>query len=83
LIETEDSEIQDSLSSIYGKTFEVSRDAIDSDLFRSRKSPAPDFTPDIWKDVGCSVLYALLDYDHINPITRLVSSKDEDLESAV
>ena len=51
--------------------------------YRSKKSPAPDFTPEIWKDVGCSVLYALLDYDHINPLSRMISSQDEDLSEAV
>lgn len=80
-IQTEDSDIQNSLSSIYGDTLEISSDS--NELYRSRKSPAPDFTPEIWKDVGCSVLYALLDYDHINPVSRLVSSKDEDLQAAV
>jgi len=69
------------LSSIYGDTFEISSE--NSENFRSSKSPAPDFTPAIWRDVGCSVLYSLLDYDHINPISRLVSDKDQDLGEAV
>ena len=58
------------MSSIYGDIFEIQ--AKSEQNFMSRKSPAPDFTPEIWRDVGCSVLYALLDYDHINPLTRLV-----------
>ena len=70
------------MSSVYGDIIEIS--AENSDSFRSLgKSPAPDFTPAIWRDVGCSVLYALLDYDHINPISRLVSSKDQNLGEAV
>ena len=54
-----------------------------SQIYRSVKSPAPIFTPDIWKDVGHSLLYALLDYEHVNPITRLVHSKNESLEEPV
>ena len=74
LLTVEDSMIQNSLSPLYGDTFRVSQDV--SDSYRSIKSPAPDFTPAIWRDVGCSVLYALLDFDEINPISRLVSSQD-------
>jgi hypothetical protein len=47
------------------------------------ESPAPEFTPRIWQDVGCSVLYALLDYDGINPISRLIQNKNENLKEAV
>ena len=52
-------------------------------LYRTKKSPAPDFTPEIWNDVGRSVLISLLDYDGINPISRLVSSKSHDLAHEV
>lgn len=45
--------------------------------YRSKKSPAPMFTPEIWHDVGCSLLRAILDYDGINPQSRLVWSSDE------
>ena len=44
--------------------------------YRSKRSPAPEFSPDIWEDVGCSLLRALLDYDGINPRSRLMSSAD-------
>lgn len=54
-----------------------------SQIYRSVKSPAPIFTPEIWKDVGHSLLYSILDYDHINPITRLIHSKNESLEESV
>lgn len=52
-------------------------------LYRSTKSPAPDFTPEIWQDVGRSVLISLLDYDGINPISRIVRSKSHDLSHEV
>lgn len=52
-------------------------------LYRSKKSPAPDFTPDIWHDVGQSVLIALLDYDCINPISRIVNTHTLDLAHEV
>jgi hypothetical protein len=74
MILEEDSIIQDSKSEMYGRI-----DCKEENSDRSRKSPAPIFNPEIWKDVGESVLYALLDYDHINPISRIISSKDEDL----
>ena len=34
-------------------------------------------------DVGASLVIALLDYDGINPVTRLVKSRDESLAEAV
>lgn len=61
----------------------MSAESEEANSYRSRKSPAPDFTPEIWKDVGCSVLYALLDYDQINPLSRMISSRDENLSDAV
>ena len=45
--------------------------------YRSKKSPAPEFTPAIWKDVGASLCRALLDYDCKNPVSRLVQSKEK------
>lgn len=48
-----------------------------------RRSPAPDFTPEIWFDVGKSALIALLDYDGVNPISRLVSSESDNLSEKV
>jgi hypothetical protein len=69
----EESDILNSLSSLYGRINKISLDSTNRDnSFKSAKSPAPNFTPEIWQDVGCSLLYALLDYDHINPISRLV-----------
>jgi len=50
-----------------------------TEYYKTMKSPAPDFTPEIWEDVGQSLLIALLDYDGINPISRLVSSPFDDL----
>lgn len=47
------------------------------------RSPAPDFTPEIWNDVGRSVLVSLLDYDGINPVSRLVSSSSDCLSDKV
>jgi len=44
---------------------------------------SPKFTPKVWKDVGASVLYALLDYDKINPYSRLIKSKEESLDEAL
>lgn len=52
-------------------------------LYRSMKSPAPDFTPEIWHDVGQSILISLLDLDGINPISRLVNSHSHDLAHEV
>ena len=48
-----------------------------SSIYRGRKAPI--FTPEIYMDVGQSVLLALLDYDGLNPISRLVKKKGEDL----
>ena len=73
-LENQNDLVQNSKSDLYGNINTASN---------GKMSPAPDFTPEIWKDVGCSVLYALLDYDGINPISRLVSSQDEKLGEAV
>ena len=51
--------------------------------YKFGRSPAPDFTPEIWHDVGKSVLISLLDYDGINPISRLVTSSAENLSDQV
>lgn len=45
--------------------------------YRSTKSPAPDFNPEIWADVGASIMRALLDYDSLNPESRLVRNADQ------
>lgn len=34
------------------------------------------YCPAVWKDVGASLLTALLDYDCINPLSRIIQSKD-------
>ena len=78
----ESSEIQDSLSSLYGKTYQF-RELPESKKLKSVKSPAPEFCPEIWQDVGQSVLYALLDYDHINPYSRLITGINDNLEHKV
>jgi len=52
-------------------------------MYHLGRSPAPDFTPEIWLDVGKSSLVSLLDYDGINPISRLISSKSENLSEKV
>ena len=50
-------------------------------MYRGRKSPV--FTPEIYFDVGQSLLVALLDYDYINPVSRLLKKKGDTLEDAV
>jgi hypothetical protein len=54
---------------------------IASSIYRGRKSPV--FTPEIYFDVGQSLLVALLDYDYLNPISRLLKKKGDSLEEAV
>jgi hypothetical protein len=54
---------------------------ITSSIYKNRKSPV--FTPDIYFEVGQSLVIALLDYDCINPITRLIKKKGETLREAV
>jgi len=70
----EDSKVQDALSSLYG-------DIINNGEVMS--SPSPWFSPPIWHDIGQSLLVALLDYDHINPISRLITAPEQDLGEAV
>ena len=43
----------------------------------------PIFTQEIYFDVGQSLLIALLDYDLINPVSRLLKKKGDSLEEAV
>ena len=43
----------------------------------------PIYTPEIFGDVGQSILIALLDYDRINPISRLVKKKGDTLDAAI
>lgn len=52
-----------------------------SQIYRGRKSPI--FTPEIYFDTGQSLLLALLDYDQINPVTRLIKKKGETLDEAL
>jgi hypothetical protein len=42
-------------------------------LYKGPKPPM--YCPDIFQDIGSSILVSLLDYDMINPVTRLVSRK--------
>lgn len=46
-------------------------------LYRGMMSPL--FCPEIYSDVGQSLLVAMLDYDQINPITRLISRSGQSL----
>jgi hypothetical protein len=43
----------------------------------------PPYNPDIFTDIGASILVSLLDYDMINPVTRLVSRKGQSVEAAL
>ena len=52
-----------------------------SNMYPGGKVPV--FNQDIYFDVGASLLIALLDYNGINPISRLVKKKGESLEEAV
>ena len=36
-----------------------------------------EYTPEIWNEVGLSILMALMDYDSINPASRLIPTLDE------
>jgi len=46
-------------------------------------SRSPWYNPAIWQDIGQSILVSLLDYDHINPISRLVKAQEDNLGEAV
>ena len=52
-----------------------------SQLYRGKKVPI--FNQDIFLDVGQSLLVSLLDYDGINPISRLIKKKGETLQEAL
>ena len=43
----------------------------------------PTYGPDIFQDIGSSLLVSLLDYDMINPVTRLISRKGQSVEAAL
>ena len=43
----------------------------------------PIYTQEIFMDVGQSLLIALLDYDGINPLSRLIKSKTDTFEEAL
>jgi len=62
IIQKEDSNIQDSSSTLY------------------RKGKSPVFTPLIFQDIGHSLLISLLDYDMINPVTRLINKQGDTFE---
>lgn len=49
-----------------------------SSLYKGKKSPI--FTTDMFKDVGRSFLISILDYESVNPITRLVKNGTETIE---
>ena len=51
-----------------------------STIYRGKKSPI--FNQEIFFDVGQSLLIALLDYDCLNPITRIIKKKGETLAEA-
>jgi hypothetical protein len=50
---------------------------ITSAMYRGKKSP--NFTPDVFKDVGRAFLVSILDFEYVNPVTRIVKSLDESL----
>ena len=50
-------------------------------MYRGRKAPV--YTQEVYYDVGQSLLIALLDYDLINPLSRLLRKKGDTLEAAV
>ena len=77
----EDSPIQDSFSELYGDIYELVETT--DQQFKSTQSPAPFYTPAIWQDVGQALLVSILDYDGINPQSRLISSKDGCVQSEV
>jgi hypothetical protein len=52
-----------------------------SSIYRGKKSPI--FTPEIFFDCGQSLLLALLDYDQINPVSRLIKKKGDTLDEAL
>lgn len=52
-----------------------------SNMYKGLKPPA--YGPEICKDIGSSILVSLLDYDLINPITRLISRKGQSAEAAL
>ena len=43
----------------------------------------PIYNQDILFDVGVSLLISILDYDMINPVSRLIKNKTDTLEDAI
>lgn len=52
-----------------------------SNIYKGLKPPP--YCPDIFLDIGSSLLISLLDYDMINPITRLISRQGQSVEAAL
>lgn len=52
-----------------------------SSLYKGLRPPA--YGPAIFQDVGAAIVVSLLDYDMINPVTRLVSRKGQSVEAAL
>ena len=52
-----------------------------SQLYKGLKTPV--FCPKIYADVGSSLLTAMLDYDQINPITRLVYQSGQSFQTVL
>ena len=52
-----------------------------SSIYKFKKPPI--FNQEIFYDCGQSLLLALLDYDMINPITRLIRKKGDSIEDTI
>lgn len=52
-----------------------------STLYRGRKSPI--FSQEVFFDVGQSLLLAILDYDCINPVTRVIKKKGDTIDESI
>ena len=52
-----------------------------SSIYKFKKPPI--FNQEIFYDCGQSLLLALLDYDMINPITRLIRKKGDTIEDTI
>lgn len=52
-----------------------------SAIYKGKKTPI--FTPEIFKDIGKSFLISILDYENVNPMTRLVKNESETIDAAL
>lgn len=52
-----------------------------SSMYKGLKPPH--YGPDVFRDIGTAILISLLDYDMINPMTRLISRKGQSVEAAL